>query len=233
MSHGWLTDDIIRDYLAPYCTDCSIMPVQEKACEVTQMHTYSRTHTHPHTCAYACLVYCICLCLYVHAFSHVLPVILSCNNGEHRKVSGQVDESPCWLSPSLSSPSNHLAGRNCFGEGGGSFPTPLCLPLSPSRSLLYHGQTGKEGGREMRHRCIRFVKACLVRLVSHIWIAQFRGLAVASSAEAVWAYKRQARGLEFAGSVPLHCVYTICTHKNIGSICICFEWGEMFWQDHR
>lgn len=85
----------------------------------------------------------------------------------------------------------------------------------------------------MRHCSIRFVKACLVQLVSHIWIAQFRGLAVASSAEAVWAYKRQARCLEFAGSPPLHCVYTICTHKNIGSICIYFERREMFWQDHK
>lgn len=212
------------------------MPVQEQACEVMQMHTCSGTHTNTHTHVHAYLVYCICLCLYVHTFSHVLPVILSCNNGEHRKVSGQVDESPCWLSPSLSSPSNHPAGRNCFGWGewgGEGRSLPLSVSLSPSRSLLYHGQTGKEGGREMQHCCIRFVKACLVQLVSHIWIAQFRGLAVASSAEAVWAYKRQARCLEFAGSVPLHCVYTICTHKNIGSICIRFEWREMFWQDHR
>lgn len=80
----------------------------------------------------------------------------------------------------------------------------------------------------MRHRCIRFVKACLLQLVSHIWIAQFLVLAVASSEEAVWAYKRQTRCLEFAGSVPLHCVYTMCTHINIGSICICFVWREMF-----
>lgn len=180
----------------------------------------------------------ICLYLYVYAFSHVLPVILCPVIMVNTKVSGQVDESSCWLSPPFSSPSNHVAGRNCWGDCSLPFPPfslPLCLPLSffLSHSLLYHEPTGKEGGWKMRQCCIRFVKACLVQLVSRMWIAQFRGRAVASSAEAVWAYKCEVRCLEICSSVPSHCVYTVYTHKKIGSICIPFEWREMCWQDHR
>lgn len=102
------------------------------------------THTHTHTHVHMHVLYTVCLCLYVHAFSHVLLVILSCNNGEHRKVSGQVDESPCWLSPSLSSPSNHLAGRNCFGWGGRSLPLSVSLSLLLAPSYIMGKQERRE-----------------------------------------------------------------------------------------
>lgn len=49
------------------------MPVQEQACEVTQMHTCSRTHTLTHMCI------CMSCILYVYAYmcTHLAMCFLS------------------------------------------------------------------------------------------------------------------------------------------------------------
>lgn len=207
MSHGdWMRTLFVIIWLNENCLSCH---AQEQACDMT----HTQTHT---SCMCVFVSMCLCLCA---RFCHVLPVIHSpmimVNTGRF-----QVRLTRARVGCHLLSPLPQIKQQRGIAE-------VKSISLSPSLSYIMSKQERGEEGK-MRHCCIRFVKACSVRLVSHIWIAQFRGLVVASSEEAVWTYKRQTRCPEFAGSVPLPCVYTIRAHKNIGSICICFVWREMF-----
>lgn len=165
---------------------------------------------------------CLCLCVStymracadVSAFIHVLSVTLSPVQTMNTGRSAVRLTRACVGCHLLSPPSQikkYWGGhRNSWGEEG------MTLAFSPLRIM---SERERREERETQCCCIRFVKACLVQLVRHIWIAQFRGLPVVSTEEAVWAYKRQARRLEFASRMPLSFIYTICTHKNIGTIC--------------
>lgn len=155
-----------------------------------------------------------CVCFYPCAFCH----LLSCVNREHRKVWGKVDESPCWLSPPLSCLSNQEVWEwGCMLKWGWY----LSLSLSPL-SLSLISWVSRKGGR--KEKCST--------AASHLWrLARFSLLVAFElhSSEA-WQWlppRRQFKHInvkEFADSVPLYCVYTICTHKNIGSVGCCSAW---------
>lgn len=162
---------------------------------------------------------CVCgrmhalVCQHIHlcAFIHVLPVTSSpmwTVNTERFKVGLTRACVGCHL---LSFSSQIKKWKSRVQEGISFF-----LFLIPIMS-----EQERREEAEMWRRCIRFVKICLVRLVRQIWIARFPCLAVVSSEEAVWPYKCHAPCLEFAGWMPLDYVCTICTHKNIGTICCC------------
>lgn len=206
MSHGGLSEDIIRG---------SIKKMIVPSCMCKNRVVTGCKHMHISTPRA-----CICVCGYIgsHALPVILPPVIIVNAGRF-----QVRLTRAHVGCHLLCPLPQIKWKRGIAEvRKGSPPHTHTHPLY----IMNKQERGEEG--EMRHRCIRFVKACLLQLVSHIWIAQFLVLAVAYSEEAVWAYKRQTRCLEFAGSVPLHCVYTMCSHINIGSICICFVWREMF-----